>query len=251
MLSRLSLVARNGLRPALQSAALLRSSVVITQRLQSTEITTDTKDLFVRDIPKGEPATQIGGLYNDIKNELYKKTGETGQLFFAGGLFAYLMSKEIYVCNDETLLIMVIFPTLYWLYKKIGPGIAQYLDDYSNDILDRMNASKARKIHNGEAGIRDEQAFQDALVLCQDSVEVMKENNAMALEIEYRQRLHHVTHEIQRRLDYQVEIESTKARLEQEHMVDWIVDSVLTSITPQQQKDSIKQCIKDLNTMTL
>lgn len=59
-------------------------------------------------------------------------------------------------------------------------------------------------------------------------------NVAMLLEINYRERLHTVTNEVKRRLDYQVALQDLHRRLEKEHMVNWVEKSVISSISPQQ-----------------
>lgn len=56
----------------------------------------------------------------------------------------------------------------------------------------------------------------------------------MQLETNYRERLHLVTNEIKRRLDYQLALQQLNHRLEKEHMVNWVEKSVISSITPQQ-----------------
>ena len=43
-----------------------------------------------------------------------------------------------------------------------------------------------------------------------------------------------VTNEVKRRLDYQVALQHLHTRMEQEHMVNWVEKSVMSSITPQQ-----------------
>lgn len=56
----------------------------------------------------------------------------------------------------------------------------------------------------------------------------------MLLETNYRERLHMVTNEVKRRLDYQIALQDLHRRMEQEHMVNWVQKSVIGSITPQQ-----------------
>merc|ERR1712179_896508 len=76
-----------------------------------------------------------------------------------------------------------------------------------------------------------------------------KENVGLQLEAVYRQRMADVHTAVKRRLDYQVEIINTEKRFQQEHMTNWIVDSVTAGITPQQEKESIAKCIADLKAL--
>lgn len=50
--------------------------------------------------------------------------------------------------------------------------------------------------------------------------------------------------------EYQADMEHAQRSFEQTHMVNWIVDSVKKSITPQQEKDSIANCIRTLKNLS-
>uniref|UniRef100_UPI003AADD67D ATP synthase F(0) complex subunit B1, mitochondrial n=1 Tax=Centroberyx gerrardi TaxID=166262 RepID=UPI003AADD67D len=77
-----------------------------------------------------------------------------------------------------------------------------------------------------------------------------KRNNvAMLLETNHRERIHMVTNEVKKRLDYQIALQNLHRQMEQEHMVNWVEKSVVGSITPQQEKESIAKCITDLKAL--
>ena len=42
---------------------------------------------------------------------------------------AYLLSKEIYIINSETVVAVVMGGVIYYLLRKIGPPITEYIDD--------------------------------------------------------------------------------------------------------------------------
>ena len=54
---------------------------------------------------------------------------------------------------------------------------------------------------------------------------------------------------MKQKLDYQLETANVKTRIEQRHMVNWIVDNVRKSITPTQESAALKQCFADLKSM--
>ena len=64
--------------------------------------------------------------------------------------------------------------------------------------------------------------------------------------VHFSQRLQDAHDEVKRRLDYQLEVSNANRRLEQKHMVDWILTGVRESITPEQEKQALKTGIAEL-----
>lgn len=73
-----------------------------------------------------------------------------------------------------------------------------------------------------------------------------RENVALQLEANYRERLMNAYNDVKRRLDYQVETQNVERRFTQKNLVDWVLTKVRASITPDQEKQNINKCIADL-----
>ena len=101
------------------------------------------------------------------------------------------------------------------------------------------------------------------------AIKAKRENVDLQLEAVYRQRLLDLNQAVKRRMvrylalncelalddngvcfppfkDYHIECENTRRRFQQKHMVEWIVNNVMKSITPALEKDILNQCLADL-----
>ncbi|GFG29429.1 hypothetical protein Cfor_02630 [Coptotermes formosanus] len=179
----------------------------------------------------------------------YKKTGVTGPYTFGVGLATYLVSKEIYVLEHEyytgiSILIMTVF-----IIKKLGPKFAAYLDKEIDAYEQSWKQSRLDEIGTYSDAVEAEKKEQWRAEGQKDLFAAKKENVALQLEAAYRERLVTVFSEVKRRLDYQVERQNVDRRIAHKHMVAWIVQNVLKSISPQQEKESLAKCIADLRAL--
>ncbi|XP_032526642.2 ATP synthase subunit b, mitochondrial-like [Danaus plexippus] len=166
----------------------------------------------------------------------HNKTGVTGPYIFGICLTNYLVSKEIFIMEHEYYIGLSIFVVLYFATTNFGNIFAEYLDKqvdaYVNDIENERKAEK---------NVFDQQIKQaeDAIWRAQGQKVLMdakKENILMQLEAVYRERLMHAYRSIKGRMDYQVKLHQSNARIQQKWMIEWIIDQVKKSITPDFEK---------------
>merc|ERR1740131_355970 len=169
----------------------------------------------------------------------YEKTGVTGPYFFGFGLVTTLLSKEIWVVDHGFAEVIGFFGALALLTNKVGPAMAKWMDTKNDAVMQERfvqpivdaKASAQESINKNEKAIWQEEGQKYLW-------EAKKENVALQLEGLYRQRLAQVHKEVKSRLDYQLDVQNAKRRFEQDHMVNWIVNSVKKGITPQQEQES-------------
>ena len=160
-----------------------------------------------------------------------------------------MLSKEIFIINDEVLLIFAMGGTGYQLSKVVGPVIGNMLDERRNAILDKMNKGRTHQLASLESAIESAKEGESALADKKEYFDIMKSNNEMRLEIEYRRRLQEVESEVQKRLDYQVDLQNLEQTVEEDHISSWVENQVVNSLTAKHETDAIAQCITDLNVL--
>ncbi|XP_072536995.1 ATP synthase F(0) complex subunit B1, mitochondrial [Salminus brasiliensis] len=242
MLSRLVVVSGS----ALKNGGLLRACAVQASRSLHSSPQSQAP---VSPLPEHGGKVRHGIIPEEFFTLLYPKTGVTGPYMLGTGLALYLLSKEIYVINHETIAAISIGSVLIYIVKKFGPSVAAFADKLNAEKLAQAQDAKDSAVSSLTQAIEDEKREQWRVDGRQMLFDAKRNNVAMLLETNYRERLQMVTREVKKRLDYQVELQNLQRRMEQEHMVNWVEQNVIKSITPQQEKQSIAKCIADLKVL--
>jgi F-type H+-transporting ATPase subunit b len=210
----------------------------------------DTANFPIKKHPMTTPPVRLGFIPESWFQAFYEKTGVTGPYMFGTGLITYVMSKEIWIIEHNFTHFLSFWLAFYIIARKWGPSMAEYADKQTELVEARHWWNPLKKAKEEFETIVTE---QEKAIWREDGqkylFEAKRENVDLQLESVYRQRLAEVHQAVKKRLDYQVDILSAKRRIQQQHMVQWIVDGVMAGITPQQEKDSLNKCIQDLKSI--
>ncbi|XP_013179130.1 PREDICTED: ATP synthase subunit b, mitochondrial-like [Papilio xuthus] len=177
----------------------------------------------------------------------YPKTGVTGPYLFGIMLLNYLVSKEIYVMEHEYYIGLSVLVIVCYGTKKLGPLAAASLDKEVDKVEASYNSARKEEESTYETIIKNGKTAQLRANGQKLLIEAKKENVAMQLEANYRERLMHVYNSIKRRLEYHVKLTRVETNIHQKWMCAWILDNVLKSITPEIEKKIINEAIENLS----
>ncbi|KOX74025.1 ATP synthase subunit b, mitochondrial [Melipona quadrifasciata] len=200
--------------------------------------------------PIEAPRVRLGFIPDEWFQLFYPKTGVTGPYVFLTTFGTYLVSKEWYVLEDEYYTGLCLLSIFLFATYKLGPKLGAYLDKEIDSVENNLNSSREEEIADYNALIQDlekEKWCSEAQMMIYD---IKKQNVLMQLEANYRENLAIAYTEVKKILDYHSQIDGINRRISQKHMVQWITNSVLKAITPEQEKANLLQCIKDLETLS-
>jgi len=240
MLSRLSI------RTVTQSRSFLAAANV--RDLHTTPVVGE-RDLvnFPRRVRPIEKAPVALGIFpQEWFDALYPKTGVTGPYMALAGVTTFLCSKEYLVMEHDFYVGIALAIVLTGIVKVAGPGWTATVNQKLDEEEAALRNIRQSEIDACKEAILAEEAAQNNSTVWEDIITAKKEAVGLQLEAAYRERLSQAHQMVKKRLDYQLETASVMRRMEQKHMVDWIINNVKSSITPAQEDAALKKCISDL-----
>jgi len=209
----------------------------------------DLVNFPARVIPVEKPPVRLGVFPAEWFDALYPKTGVTGPYMALVGVGTFLFSKEYFVIEHDFRVGVGLAIVLTAIIKNVGPDWTASINaELDQDEADLKNIRQS-EIDGLKAAIAAEEKAQADTSAWVDIIAAKKEAVGLQLEAEYRDRLAVAHQQVKKRLDYQLETANVMRRMEQKHMVDWIIGNVKASITPAQEAAALKKCISDLKAL--
>jgi F-type H+-transporting ATPase subunit b len=193
------------------------------------------------------PKVRMGFIPQSWFEAIYPKTGDTGPFILMAGIATLIVQKEWIRWEPDLVWNLHVALMLYLVHRFGFNPVSRFFDEQT-DLY----------VHNEKKSAKDEadalQSVVDKENLLQKSYNSMskyifdakRELVDLQLEAEYRRRVDEVATEVKNKVDYLTAVEEEKSRFERKHMVQWIIDEVRKSITPDQEKAILQQCMVDL-----
>merc|ERR1712111_156105 len=241
-------------RQAISRATQARNCLVVSSRGLSVSTPNPERDLVnfpdrVRPIDK--PPVRMGIFPEEWFTALYPKTGVTGPYMALFGVSTFLASKEYFVMEHDFYVGLGLAAVLTFVVKQVGPGWTAEVNKELDADEAALKSIRQNEIDACKAQIAEEEISQANTVAWEDIIAAKKEAVGLQLEGVYRARLQDAYTQVKKRLDYQLETANVVRRMEQKHMVDWIIGNVKKSITPAQEEAALKKCISDLKALSI
>merc|ERR1712153_211579 len=229
-------------RLAINKAAQARNCLVASSRGLSVSTPNPERDLVnfpARVRPIDRSPVRLLVFPEEWFTALYPKTGVSGPYMALGGLATFLCSKEYFVMEHDFYVGFGLFIVLAGVVKQVGPDWATSVNKAIDEDEAALKSIRQGEIDSCKASIANEESVQAITAAKKEAV-------GLQLEGVYRARLQSAYSQVKKRLDYQLETANVVRRMEQKHMVDWIIGNVKNSIPPAQEDAALKKCISDL-----
>merc|ERR1712240_914832 len=213
-------------RQAITRATQARNCLVVSSRGLSVSTPNPERDLVnfpARVRPIDKPPVRLGIFPEKWFTALYPKTGVTGPYMALVGVGTFLASKEYFVMEHDFYVGLGLAVVLTGVVKSAGPDWTAAINKELDEEEAALRGIRQNEIDAIKASVAAEEASQADTSAWEDIIAAKKE--AVGL---------------------QLETANVVRRMEQKHMVDWIIGNVKASITPAQEDAALKKCISDL-----
>jgi len=229
-----------------------KSTAMCLVRLNSDVAASGQRDLvnFPQRVRPIDPSPVRMGIFpEEWFQAFYNKTGVSGPYMALFSIGTFLASKEYFVVEHDFFVGIGIAVVLGGIIKSTGPAVDAMLEKELTADEEALKSVRQSEIDVLLESIANEKESQADATVWEDVIVAKKEAVGLQLEAAYRQRLQDAYVQVKKRLDYQLEVSNVVRRMEQKHMVDWIINNVKSSITPAQEQAALKKCVADLKAL--
>ncbi|OMJ29822.1 ATP synthase subunit 4, mitochondrial [Smittium culicis] len=199
---------------------------------------------------KQDPAAKANSIIDKFPGE--SMVAKTGYILATTGATAFLISKELYVFNAETVVMAAFGGLVALLYNKVSQPMNEWVAEYGKNM--KKILTDARNDHKSQVVSKIDSLSQlkdivpttkSMFGLSREMLNMMSEINELKQKIAIRQ-------EIKTVLDSWVRYEDSIRQNEQRQVSEQVINNVRKQLTnPKTQQDLIAQCLNDLKKMNV
>eukprot|EP00056_Hartaetosiga_gracilis_P013885 m.234090 g.234090 ORF g.234090 m.234090 type:complete len:218 (-) comp13912_c0_seq9:279-932(-) len=206
---------------------------------------------FMRASTAMAPLTATRALQTSAPRQdlLMSKTGQTGAAVLTAGMAAYLVSQEVIILHNETVVVAALGAVTYGLIKNVGGSIGAQLDERAQNIYNAINAGKNARIAALEAEIENQKAVKASFEGIADFFDAVRTYEDVKRELAFREEKLNVYNDAVTALDRMVSVEASVRAKEQAEIVNWLMAEIPKSLVG--KEDAIlENCITELDAMS-
>ncbi|CAI4053354.1 F1F0 ATP synthase subunit 4 SKDI_16G1950 [Saccharomyces kudriavzevii IFO 1802] len=226
---------------ALRSA----SKSLLSQSIHRTSMVIGTRHMSSTPEKQADPKVKANSLINAIPgNNILTKTGVLGT---SAAAVIYAISNELYVVNDESILLLTFLGFTGLVAKYLAPAYKDFADARMKKVSDVLNTSRNKHVEAVKDRIGSVSQLQNVTETTKVLFDVSKETVELESEaFELRQKVD-LTHEAKAVLDSWVRYEASLRQLEQRQLAKSVIAKVQSELgSPRFQERVLQQSIAEI-----
>ena len=166
------------------------------------------------------------------------------------GLGAFLITKGIYIPNDETLVLIAFALTTRVLYNKLSGPLSEYLEQSIAELREKWLASSITEKEKLVKMIEELEGFRDHSAVTEAHYATLRENIQLQAELDAVLAKNQFLMSVKCKLDEAMRREAEKQAAERKAKAETLIASLNAALKePKMQEAILKKCLVDLEKM--
>ncbi|EJS41361.1 atp4p [Saccharomyces arboricola H-6] len=215
------------------------SKSLLNQSVRRTSMVIGARYMSSTPEKQADPKTRANSIINAIPgNSILTKTGVLGT---SAAAVIYAISNELYVVNDESILLLTFLTFTGLVAKYLAPAYKDFADTRMKKVSEVLNASRNKHVEAVKDRIESVSQLQNVTETTKVLFDVSKETVELESEaFELRQKVE-LAHEAKAVLDSWVRYEASLRQLEQRQLTKSVISKVQSELGNPKFQDRILQ----------